>query len=335
MVNPMRIRRQRVPMTIADCLAEVWRAPVRRPFEAALRLSALAVALVVAAAPDDAVAAMNEFGVTPFPQSERVQVRRGTEPDAHEFVLGSVERVRGQVRVGDSVRLRGVVSTATYEAPRGSALSDVIAHYREQLIADGATALFECRGRDCGRSTLWANQIFGQAILYGPDRDQFYLSVKRDSGDHGELLAAYVVERGNNRVYAHVEHVMLSEPLVLDLTAVLVEGLQRQGFAKVAEVPYDMRGALPQSVRDQLERFTEPLAALQPGQLHLVCHLYGVAPVPDLMERSTECAQQARAVIDPEGHLNIEAVGFGPLAPHNGRAESRIELILPTRLTRP
>jgi hypothetical protein len=301
------------------------------------RCASVLVCLLLIGASSAAAAAvtMADLGVSPFPRSERVQSSRGAEPVSHEFVLGSVERVRGQVRVIESARVRGVLTSVTYEAPRGSALEEVIAHYRERLVSGGASALFECRGRDCGRSNLWANQIFGQAILYGPDRDQYYLSVQRDGGRHGELLGIYVIERGNNRVYAHVEHVALEEPLVLDVTALQVENLQRHGYARIADVPYDMRGALPVAVRDQVARYSERLGAFQPGQLHLVCHLYGAAPVADLMARSDQCAQQARSVLDPEGRLEIATFGAGPLAPRNGRADSRIELIIPARLERP
>jgi hypothetical protein len=296
--------------------------------------TALLVGLVAAAA---AVVAAGDstVGVTAFPQSERVQSRQGTEPVTRELVLGSVERVRGQMRVGDAARPRGIVSSATYETPRGSALETVISHYRAQLLADGATPLFECRGRDCGRSNLWANQVFSQAILYGPDRDQYYLAARRDEGDYGTLLMAYVIERGNNRVYAHVEQVVLVEPLVLDLRAVVLDNLQRQGFAQLAEVPYDLRGGLSQAVRDELAQFTDSLGTFQPGQLYLVCHLYGGASVADMMQRATVCAEQARSVLDPEGRLDISIYGIGPLAPRNGRAESRIELVIPARLERP
>jgi hypothetical protein len=291
-------------------------------------------AVLLAASMDTAGLEITELDVVPFPQSERVQSRRGSEPDSREFVLGSVERVRGQMRISDSVSLRGVVSSATYEAPRGSGLEDVIGHYRQRLLTEEAMPLFECRGRDCGRSNLWANQIFGQAILYGSDGDQYYLAVKRDAGTYGELLAVYIVERGNS-IYAHLEHTELVEPLALDLSVVLVESLQRQGYARVADVPYDLRGALPRAVHGQLERLIEPLGVVDRGQLYLVCHLYGAAPISDLMERSMQCAQQARAVLDPEGHLEIEVFGIGPLAPRNGRAESRIELVIPSRLERP
>jgi hypothetical protein len=297
--------------------------------------SVLVCVLLLGASSAAAAVTMAELGVSPFPRSERVQSSRGAEAVSHEFVLGSVERVRGQVRVSEAARVRGLLSSATYEAPRGSGLEEVIAHYRQRLLADGASSLFECRGRDCGRSNLWANQIFGQAILYGPDRDQYYLSVKRDNGPHGELLGIYVIERGNNRVYAHLEQVTLEEPLVLDVTAVQLENLQRHGYARVADLPYDMRGALPEAVRDQVAGYADRLGTFPRGQLHLVCHLYGAAPAADLIERSNQCAQQARSVLDPEGRLDIATFGAGPLAPRNGRADSRIELVIPGRLERP
>ncbi len=278
--------------------------------------------------------ALEQAGVEPFPGSDRAGGSSDRQPANHEFVLGGVERAQGQVRVAASERVRGTRTTAVYAAPRGTSLDETVAHYQDQLLADGATALFECSGRDCGRSNVWANQILGYAVLVGLDHDQYYLGALRDEGPHGELLSAYVVRRGNNQVYAHIEHIELAESMMLDVTAARVQDLQQRGFARIASMPYDMRGGLPASVRDQLVPYGDSLDGIPPGEVHLVCHVYGGDPVPELVERATVCADEALAIVDPELRLQIQTHGIGPLAPRDGRPESRIELIMPHRLER-
>ncbi len=272
-------------------------------------------------------------GITPFPGAELIEHQEAGDVASHDWVLGSVERIRGATRVSNELRARGSREQATYLLPSGVGLEEAIDHYREALRAEG-TELFDCRGRDCGRSNLWANQIYGQAILYGSDRDQYYISINRPSEPYGELLSVYVVQRGNRRVYAHVDHLELAAPLIVDTAPLVVERLQRRGHAVIADVPHDFRGELPSEVVDRISRLTDKMQGFRMRELSLTCHVYGAAPVLELKERSLACAEQARAALDPDGELDIQVYGLGPLAPRGGQAHSRLELILPYRLSR-
>ena len=104
------------------------------------------------------------------------------------------------------------------------------ARMREALRALGDDVLFRCSGRDCGRSNDWANQVFGQATLYGPDRNQRY--VARQWQD--QLVSLYVIERGNKRVYAHLQFLAPQGQLGIEPNVLLGRRLAARGGGLVA-----------------------------------------------------------------------------------------------------
>jgi hypothetical protein len=65
--------------------------------------------------------------------------------------------------------------------------------------------LFWCQARDCGESSLWANEVFGNAKLYGADEQQAYLLLRLAAPKDNTLVALYSITRGNRKAYLHVE----------------------------------------------------------------------------------------------------------------------------------
>ena len=124
---------------------------------------------------------------------------------------------------------------------------------------------FTCRGRDCGRSNGWANQVFGQAILYGPEANQFYIAADQD----GELVSAYVIERGNRRIYAHVE-ALRPRSWWWRLTATLVEDLAGKGFVALEQVRPRRDGSIPQAGLAALDAVAPRLRTFERLTLYVV-----------------------------------------------------------------
>ena len=67
--------------------------------------------------------------------------------------------------------------------------------------------LFSCIGRECGSSNYWANDIFGNRILYGPERNQYYSVFDAANEGREDFIAMYIITRGNRRVYAYFEFI--------------------------------------------------------------------------------------------------------------------------------
>ena len=95
----------------------------------------------------------------------------------------------------------------------------------------GAQLLFWCQARDCGESSLWANEVFGNAKLYGADKEQAYLILRLPAPENDTLIALYGITRGNKRAYLHVEQMKASAPLgeLLPTSATLLRELKSTG----------------------------------------------------------------------------------------------------------
>lgn len=293
-----------------------------------LLLLALAPGL---AAASDLPGSADPPGLDRFPRSWIIVYDRQDEFAPREFIVSAVEKIRRELRIERKLRLDATAVRITYQIPAGVPLSEVIDHYERAL---GSEALFSCRGRDCGRSNGWANQVFGQAILYGPEANQFYIAA--DVG--GELVSAYVIERGNRRIYAHVEILQPREAVEAVTNAELTEELAGNGFAAVAGVRPRRDGSIPDAGLATLRGIAPRLRIFERLTVHVVCHLYGPEATALMLERSTDCAKAARDAlgegIDANAGPNLVPFGAGPLLPRAGGAVPRIELVLPHRQQR-
>ena len=153
-----------------------------------------------------ATAATPEVMPEPFPQSS-LETTTTIRSPGHLVLFSPVREVNDQIRSESLARLPVEGEGRLYEIARDSSREKARDHYRGQLQARGAQIMFECSGIACGRSNVWANQIFGQRVLYGRDATQDYLIAGTTESDGSRWLTlVYTVTRGNLREYAWIEH---------------------------------------------------------------------------------------------------------------------------------
>jgi len=166
-----------------------------------------------------------------FPHAEIVQQHE--QPEALRiYPQGTLRRVSNQVRYEAQIRAEGRLQIRTLQLPNGQQdLADAVASARQTLHQAGAELLYWCIGRECGSSALWANTVFGNAQLYGPDDQQSYLLYRLPEPQANSLLALYAITRGNRRSYLHIEQLDASEPLgeLLPAAATLLRQLRETG----------------------------------------------------------------------------------------------------------
>lgn len=272
----------------------------------------------------DVSGARNPLDIERYPHSFIVAYDLDDESLPREYALGRVDRTRRDVRVDHEVRTEASREWATYEMPDGVQTADVIEHY---LGVIGGDPLFTCSGLDCGRSNLWANEIFNRAMLYGPDRNQFYYAGRY----HGHLIALYVIERGNKRVYAHLEVLKPEHQLALRPNAQIYERLAGEGVSVIEGVVPSTTGSLSDADAEVLASLADGLKVFRGQIIYVVCHLYGSLSGSELIERSGGCAGQAVDMLGRAEGPELIPFGAGPLLPRVGSG-SRIELVLPHRL---
>ena len=172
-----------------------------------LRPALLALALG-AAAP---LGAAEALAIDSFPRAEvaREQVQERTE---HTVVIGNIRRINNQLRAEREVQTEGELIRTSWLIPTGHSAREAMAHAVSQLQTHPHTTLFFCEGRECGSSSLWANQVLNNSRLYGPEDNQLYLAVRLDDQPQ-RFISLYAITRGNQQVYLHMDQLTPSEPV--------------------------------------------------------------------------------------------------------------------------
>ena len=265
--------------------------------------------------------------VDPFPDSELVEAEL-VENANYRLVLGTLQRARGVVVPQNSQLLRGDITKLRYQVSPEFTGQDVFDYFREQFSDRGYTVLFSCSGRECGSSNYWANDIFRNRVLYGPERNQYFMALH--SGE--SHLVLYIITRGNRRLYAYLEIVeevgsgiKISPPVtallatIADTGSVAIPGLSFISDSEVAD-------------RRVLADIADELLARPELQLYVVAHLGGDQTLDEIISRSTMRARTVRQLLISLGVEpgRLIARGVGPLAPScmGENCAARVELVL-------
>ncbi|MEH3023193.1 MAG: DUF4892 domain-containing protein [Pseudomonas oryzihabitans] len=162
---------------------------------------------------------------------DHAQLVRESEPAVAErrYPLGPASRIGGRLRLEDSLQVEGELQAQTFELASGHPPLARLDAERQRLQQGGATLLYWCEGRDCGASNVIANNILGEAMLYGPDDQQGLLVMQL--AEPQSVLILYGITRGNRRGYLHAERLRSTQPLpaLLPGASTLLKELQRDG----------------------------------------------------------------------------------------------------------
>ena len=170
-------------------------------------------------------------GELPIPQDAKVFDEQPAREQERVYPLGALRKISGQLRMEGKVESRGQVSSTTWQLPPERSAGEAFTAAREALQADGGYPLFWCEKRDCGESSLWANEIFRNARLYGSDEDQSFILLRRSGDDPDTLIALYAITRGNKRAFLHVEKFEANAPVgdLLPTPATVLRELRSTG----------------------------------------------------------------------------------------------------------
>ncbi|GAA0785811.1 DUF4892 domain-containing protein [Marinobacterium sediminicola] len=267
---------------------------------------------ILLSAPLHAQQAALPFGLEPFPLSSVINQQERYDPD-YRLMLGGIVKINGLVRSDREQRLQAQLTRITWQLPGGYPPESGFNHVRQQLLAQGAEVLFECAGRQCGPSSLWANDIFGQSRLYGVDRSQFYAALSLPEAH----VAIYAVRRGNGRVYLHLDLLEHDAPTVTELSV----RLREQGYAELSDWP------------DSTDRAVQALLDLQDTypdrEIWLVVHWRGEDLDLTLRQSEEAASRLLRLLGDKGGDLGrIRAQGVGALVPSVLGGRSQVAVVL-------
>ncbi len=230
----------------------------------------------------------------------------------YRLVLGAVVKIDRQVRADQDQRLAGELQQFTWEIPRSHEPAEPFEAMRSQLQSLGAKMLYECAGRACGASNIWANDLFRYATLYGRDDSQRYLAAQLN----GQHLALYAVRRGNQRVYLHLDLISSDEAV----EAAWYAPLDGQGYRVLPHWPESPELAVKQLI---------DWMAQSGASVRLVVHQSGTDVT--LAQRESERHAQVlrQQLLDAGVEANrVEAFGVGNLVPSVLGASTQLAVVI-------
>ncbi|PCJ28690.1 MAG: hypothetical protein COA96_00470 [SAR86 cluster bacterium] len=278
-----------------------------------------------------------------FPESEIIN--RELQADVnYRLILGSLQRRRGEVTTENFERVRADVSKITYEISSEYTAGDVHQFFVDQLSSKNYTEMYSCQGRACGSSNFWANDIFGNRMLYGPERNQYYLVMNANT-DPDAYIALYIITRGNRKTYAYLEIIEVggtTEPILLSLDENATGTANDADVDSLANTLRESRSIILPSLEyvsdttlsssSDITRVAEMLNTHPLIQVYVVAHLQGDEPLEVLVKRSELRASTLRQALIDMGvaEQQVIAQGVGPLAPacNGGSCANRVEFVL-------
>ena len=256
---------------------------------------------------------------------------------SHALVLGALEKINNELVPERIETFRGIKTTYTWYLPEARRTVEVGIFF-EQALSGLGQMLFQCKGRECGSSSSWANKIFNRPILYGPEQHQHYYVLK--STDGSSFLTLYIGQRATRKIYLHIEHIAPVLPGNVVGAKLVSEG--RYVFTPSSNDAYPPE--LAQIIAEALSEEALSEAALSEDALSeeglsedgtrfalvLVVH-DRLAPGEALaaaLSRSQRQAESLATAIQAGTRVHLQARGLGPLAPSAVYGAKRIELVV-------
>lgn len=247
--------------------------------------------------------------------------------DANEVVtqyrlpLGAVKRRSGREFLEQEKHVAGDLYRATYEIPRLYALDEVKDFWLQWINKNNGKILFQCEALACGSSNYWANQLFGNRLLYGPEQSQTLLVAELGE----RYVVVYIIERGNKKRYYHVDSLVrksleqersLSNDEILKLLTLQKYWIPHS--VKIIDGDLKISGGL----KEMAELIEKDLADYT---VALVGHGDNVAQSKYFADQLLEQLKTAGL-----SRRDVKLYGVGPYSPRRGEANNRIELVLIT-----
>ena len=259
--------------------------------------------------------------------SEVVEVSQAGPVERHKIFLSRLKKISNSLSRDEYQLVQGVLQGQTYKADDDATLEEVMASL-DRAVDEGYERLFECVGRGCGSSNEWANAVFGQPKLYGPESTQFYWVGKAVQSQTYWLV--YGSKRSNKAVHYRVESVVSAAPsLKSRLFAAFSElGYLRLAWSDVVGSEVELAEALDLWCGQQRiggvaqDKARQIALAVTGGDVNLTPSA-GV----DATERLASELLTTLAA-KPGLGCQMSAFGLGRLSPIEGLPSERLDLIL-------
>lgn len=244
-----------------------------------------------------------------------------TDVPRYRLFLSAPKKINSRWQFDREERLSATVTAKTYELGERFTLDDAVAAVSAAVRERSARQVYMCDGLDCGSSNAWANEVFGVRQLYGLDQNQSYRVWDLNQERGTSFLVAYIVQRGNGRLYAQLEWVRLTGTDRFHVHAsrdAILNTLKTQSYYVLADVQAD------------IDALADALTSNPGLRVYIVGHAYGSGEAADIVARSERQAQVILEKLVTAGakRNQVSAAGVGPYVPRRETLGDRVEVVL-------
>ena len=265
--------------------------------------------------------------IKPFPNSS-LQDSEMLTNTVYQVPLGILQRSSGRAAPEESTRVTGQLYKFLYEVDQGFYGQEAKDYLQEQFELAGFAQEFACQGRACGSSNDWANDVFGNRLLYGPSQNQFFMTYHGRSAADDFYVMAYIITRGNRKVYTYLE--VIETSVGSDSQRGLDDTLTLTGFAVLENLLFDEDTLRPDQA--SIKELVSVLSENPSFMVYIVAHLNDEESLAQLESRSQRRAESIIANLIESGiaQSRLLARGVGPLSPGCSEevCRNRVEVIL-------
>lgn len=263
--------------------------------------------------------------------SHRVIFDTPAYSDDYRLTLSALKKINSEWISERERKVNGSISRQTIEFTGTLGVDDIWQELSNTFNLSNKHILFECAGLDCGSSNAWANNRFEIKQLYGLDTTQYYRVMETVNNGRITYDILYLVQRGNRRIYAQLDQVVIESYVATLLTyESVVETLKSRGFVAIPARYQKNTLRYDERVVQIIERV---ISTHPEWHFAFVGHSVRDIPARDVSV-STQYAQYFLATLKtlsqatPWPHKNIQTFGVGPLAPRDFFADERVEMII-------
>jgi hypothetical protein len=261
----------------------------------------------LALAPVQADASTRSMTLEAFPRAELIEETQLKNTE-YRLVLSGLKRKRATTS-GEVERLiTGDVNRQFWQISTNHEVEQILEYFLSQW--QGAQIMYRCAGLDCGSSNFWANDIFGNAKLYGRDAGQAYV-VAMIPGNPNRLYVLYAVQRSKQKLYFNLDQITSSDALTdnnVERQNIITSLQKESGWLEGLNT---IDGRIDEQKSEILLSTLKDLDVTMKRRLYLVVHCYQANNMADNFSCSTRLAQQLRAAIYKD--FEIPVFGHGAL----------------------
>ena len=256
---------------------------------------------------------------------DRIIYQQNNIDQQYRLTLGQLKKINGVLTTEHEQLITGKLERRTIEVTSYFRLALAWSHINQVLNEYNPRLLFECEGLDCGSSNDWANRRFKIKQLYGLDQSQHYAAWRFSSENRYYFLAAYLVKRGNKRIYVQFDLVETQEPIdVIPDVSIVQEALLQEGFFILPGLNFTEEELEVSTATAEL--IVKLLANLRRYDFYVVGHSYRKQTLQEQKNDSLDYAKQFIERMESLGarKSQLEPKGIGSLSPEHKNGESLV-----------